>query len=281
MNLKWQFSWGLFAAIVLSWKFSAVVESAELDYPLAIAANEAGEIYLADRNLPGLWKLKDGELSVYFAASKKLRTPLNAVRCLAFDKDGKLLAGDSATREVYRFDDEGKPSPLTSGGIGMPMGIAVNKSGELLVSDLELHCIWKVPEAGGKPTKLTDVPAPSGVCLDGDDNLWVVSRGKDQLYRVSPEGKVEILVKGRVMQFPHNVVLDKSGTAYISDGYEKAVWKLSPGGAPKKWVSGSPLDNPVGLAWQGETLLVVDPRANAVFKVNSEGTLTKLAYSSK
>lgn len=281
MISPWQVLIGLVAALALSAALSTDARSAELSYPLAIAANDSGEIYLADRNLPGIWKLKDGELSVYFEASKKLRTPLNAVRCLAFDKQGKLLAGDSATRDVYRFDDDGKPTPLTSGGIGIPMGIAVNKAGELLVSDLELHCLWKVPEAGGQAVKFAEVPAPAGVRLDSDDQLWVVSRGKDQLYRVSPEGKAETFVKGRVMQFPHDVAFDKTGTAYISDGYEKAIWKLAPGGAPKKWVSGPPLDNPVGLAWQGESLLVIDPRAKAVFRVDVEGKLTKLEWKQK
>jgi streptogramin lyase len=241
---------------------SSPAASAELNYPLAIVANDAGDVYLADRNLPGVWRLKDGELSLYFEGSKKFRTPLNAVRCLAFDKDGKLLAGDSSTREVYRFDDAKKPVPLTAGGIGIPMGIAVNKSGELLVSDLEVHCIWKVPAEGGKPAKLADVPAPSGVCIDAEDNLWVVSRGKEQLYRVSPDGKVEALIKSRVLQFPHNVVLDKQNT----------------GGEPAKWASGEPLDNPVGLAWQGESLLVVDPRAKAVFQIDTAGKITKLEW---
>src|SRR5258708_6066589 len=95
----------LVAAMIASWKQR--VFAAELDYPLAIAASDAGEIYLADRNLPGVWRVKEGELTLFFEASKKLKTPLNAVRCLALDQNGKLLAGDSATREVYRFDDAG------------------------------------------------------------------------------------------------------------------------------------------------------------------------------
>lgn len=280
MSLAWRILVAAILAAAWCLGHSAPANSAELEYPLAIAVNEAGEIYLADRNLPGVWKLKDGELSIFFQGSKKLRTSLNAPRCLAVDKAGKLLAGDSATREVYRFDDSGTPTPLTAGGIGTPMGIAVNRAGDLIVSDLELHCLWKVPQAGGKPARWADVPAPTGLCLAADDQVWAVSRGKDQLFRVSPDGKVETLSKGRVMQFPHQVLLDKSGTAYISDGYEKAIWKLPPGGKLEKWVSGSPLENPVGLAWRGESLLVVDPRAKAVFEVGTDGKITKQKWKS-
>jgi sugar lactone lactonase YvrE len=206
---------------------------------------------------------------------------LNAVRCVALDKTGSLLAGDSATREVYRFGDDGKPVPLTNGGIGIPMGITVDSKGQLLVADLELHRIWKVPAEGGEPEQLAEVPAPRGVCIDDDDNLWVVSHGKDHVVRVSPDGKVETVVKGRPFQFPHTIVLDQDKTAYVCDGYAKAVWKVPPGGEPAKWVSGEPLVNPVGLAQRGDGLLVVDPRANAVFEVDATGKPTKLELKLK
>ena len=87
----------------------------ELNYPLAVAAADDGTLYIADRYLPGVWKVTNGKTEVYFQGSKKFRTPLNAVRCVAIDKQGRLLAGDSATREVYRFDESAKPKPLTGG----------------------------------------------------------------------------------------------------------------------------------------------------------------------
>jgi sugar lactone lactonase YvrE len=250
----------------------------ELQYPLAIATH-GDTIYLADRNLPGIWESQGGKLSVYFEASKKYRTPLNAPRCLAVDKEGHLFAGDSATREVYRFDDDGKPQPLTSGGIGIPMGIAVTAEGDLLVSDLELHRIYKVTLSGKeKPSIETyaEVPAPLGVWLDSDGRLWVVSRVNDSLLRVTPERKVEVIVAGGTLEFPHAVVVDGEGTAFISDGYAKSIWRLPADGKPEKWYSGDPLVNPVGLAWQGDMLLVVDPRAKAVFQIDQEAKLSTL-----
>lgn len=248
--------------------------AAEPLYPLAIAVKEPQTVFLADRDLPGIWQIENGQLKVFFRADKKFRTPLNAPRCVAVDGSGRLLAGDSATREVYRFDDQGQPQPLTEGGIGIPMGIAVNKAGELLVSDLELHMIWKVPAAGGKPSEFARVSGPSGVCIDAQDRLWVASRAENGLLRVSPEGQVEVIVKGRAFQFPHAVAVDKQSNAYVCDGYARAIWKIdASGGKPKKWAESPKFVNPVGLAWLGETLLVVDSRANAVFQVDSEGAV--------
>ncbi|HUY91758.1 MAG TPA: NHL repeat-containing protein [Pirellulales bacterium] len=267
-----------FLLLALSPSFTSAVASEPL-YPLAIAVKEPRTIFLADRELPGIWRLEDGRLSLLFRAEKKFRTPLNAPRCLAVDGEGRLLAGDSATREVYRFDADGQPKALTQGGIGIPMGIAVNRAGELLVSDLELHMIWKVPAEGGTPSEFARVPGPGGVCIDSQDRLWVVSRAENGLLRVSPDGQVETIVKGRVFQFPHAVTLDKQSNVYICDGYARAVWKIdASGGAPKKWAESPKFVNPVGLAWLGETLLVVDSRAKALFQVDSEGAVKPFAW---
>jgi len=253
-----------------------------MQYPLDVAATDAGLLYVADRNLPGVWKIENGELSQYFTGSKKFRTPLNAIRCVTIDGDGHLLAGDSSTREVYRFGDDNQPAALTDGGIGIPMGIAVTKSGELWVSDLELHRIWKVPGGGGKPEVLAEVPAPRGVCLGPDGRLLVVSHGKEsQLVRVAADGKVEPVVEGRPFEFPHDVAVSADGTAYVSDGYAKAIWKVPAGAKPEKWVSGDPFVNPVGLTMRGENLLVVDPRANAVFQIDASGKITPIAAQTR
>ena len=247
-----------------------------LDYPLAVASAAEGPLFLADRNLPGVWKLDGEKLSLHFQGSKKFRTPLNAVRCLALDAQGKLLAGDSSTRDVYRFDDQNQPVPLTKGAIGIPMSIATAKNGDLIVADLELHVIWRVPAGGGAPTKVASVPAPRGVAVDSEDRIWVVSHGKDQVVRLDADGKPEVIVAGQPFQFAHQIVINDKGVAFVSDGYAKAVWRIEPGAEPKKWVEGEPLVNPVGLALRGTQVLVVDPRAKSVFQIDESGKIAPL-----
>lgn len=248
-------------------------------YLLGITADSANNIYLADRELPGVWQLSGDKLTLYFQGSKKFRTPLNAVRCLAIDGQGRLLAGDSATRDVFRFGEDKKPVPLTGGEIGIPMGIGVNKAGDLLVADLEIHRIFKVPAVGGKPSVFAEVPAPRAVTIDKEDRLWVVSHGKDQLLRSDAEGKLEAVVSGRVFEFPSAVVVDDEGTAYVCDTYAKAIWKVPPGKQPEKWLAGEPLVSPVGLARSGTDLLVADPRAKAVFRVDAAGKASKIEWT--
>jgi streptogramin lyase len=246
---------------------------AEPQYLLGTAATDQ-EAFFADRNMPGVWRLADGKLSLFFEGSRKFRTPLNAVRCLAIDRNGKLLAGDSSMRDIFRFDNQNQPQALTGGEIGIPTGLGVLKSGEIIAADLELHRVMRIPAAGGKPTVYAEVAAPRGIFVDGEDRVWIVSHGKDQLLRGDATGKLETIVAGRPFQFPSSVVVRADGTALVCDTYAKAVWRVAPGKEPAKWASGEPFVSPVSLALQGENVLVADPRAKGLITIDSAGKAT-------
>ena len=276
--------WVAVLAVSLAGYWDSAAKSAELQYPLSVAVAENGDVYLADRDVPGIWKLAGEQMSMYFEGSKKFRTVMNAVRCVGFDNEGRLLAGDSATRNVYRFDESGQPIPITTvdggfGQIGIPMDVAVNSSGDVFVSDLEIQRIVKVPKDGDQPEEVAQIAGCRGLFMDSEDNLWVISTTSDQLHRIAPSGEVEVIVKGRPFEFPHTVVVDDEGTAYVCDGYAKTIWRVVPGEAPAKWSSGEPLDNPVGLDIHNNVIYVADPRAKAVFRADSEGNLTKLPFT--
>lgn len=279
-----QFVWGAFAIALAAALGGARLQAEEFHYPLKPAAAEHGPVYVADLRLPGILVVKDGKIETYFAASKKLGTPLCRIRSLAIDRDGKVLAGDSSTREVYRFDQPGKPTPLIKGaeaGIGIPMAIAVDSKGNIFVADLEVHWIWKLAPAGGAPKRFAEVPAPVGMTIDAHDRLWVVSNGNDQLLRISPDAKIEVVVTGRPFQHPNDVALGPDESAYVSDGYARTIWKVTAGAKPQAWISGPPLVNPVGLAWHEGNLIIADPNPKAktgqVYKADAAGKLSPLA----
>ena len=266
--------------VLVSW-FSGLLALASqlsfgegMDYPIGVVAGPDHSIYVADRNLPGIWKIQEGKASIYFQGSKKFRTPLNAVRCLAIDKNGKLLAGDSSTREVYRFESPDKPVPLTSGGIGIPTAIAIDSQGNLLVCDLELHCIFQVPASGGKAIEFMKVPAPRGIAVDSQDRVWVVSHSKEPVVRFAKDKTREVIVSEPIFSFAHQIVVDTNGDCYVTDGYAKSIWKIPAQGKPETFFSGEPLKNPVGLAMQDGKLLVADPHQKTVYSLNLQGERT-------
>lgn len=272
--------------IASCWTATAFAQDAapvtEFQYPVAVTASSDGSVYVADRTLPGVWKLTGSEKSLVFQASKKFRTPLNAVRCLAIDHQGKLLAGDSSTRDVFRFDDAGVPQPLTGGAIGIPMSIAVAPDGTIFVADLELHRIWKMPAEGSKePTEFAVINSPRGLALDAEGNLWVLSTSSEagQIQRVSPDGKVESIIKDHPFQLPHNLVRWDDGTIFVTDNYAHTIWKVAPAGTPEMFVSGAPLDRPVGLCRSGDQLLIADPHIRTIFSLSQDAQLSVLVSS--
>ncbi len=248
-------------------------------YALDAAVAADGTYFIADRKLPGIWKLKDGQNSILYQGTKKYRTPLNAVRCVHVAADGTLYAGDSATREVYSVSPNGEVKPLTNGSIGIPTAIAV-VDGTVYVTDLELQRIWKFPVAGlpitQQPTEFAVIGGCRGLCVDDKGFIWVLSSLVPQLRKYTADGKFEPVVNELVFEFPHQVYVTTDGTAYVTDGYAKAVWKIAPGGKPEKWVSGEPFQNPIGIRQQGADFIVCDSRANALFKVTPDGKVEKI-----
>jgi hypothetical protein len=241
-------------------------------YPLDAVVDKQGVVYVVDRNLPGIWKYQAEQLSVFVQGPKRFREPLNAARCLTLDHEGKLLVGDPATRDIYRVDDEGKAEPITGGEIGVPMDIAVKSDGTIYVADLELRKLMRIPAGSKKVEHVADVN-PRGVFVDHENNVWVVSQDTQQLLIVSDDGQKEVIVDRRIFEFPHQVVVNSRGEAFVSDGYKKAIWKVVRGQEPEIFVSGAPLDNPVGLTLVDDQVVVTDPRAAKVMRLTPEKTL--------
>jgi sugar lactone lactonase YvrE len=269
--------------LLIAFASPALAEDAKMGYPIGVAVAPDGTIYVADKNAdrPAVWKIKDGKAEIFFEGSKRFRTPLNRVYCVAIDDEGRLLAGDSATREVYRFSADAKPEPLTHGFIGIPVALAVAADGTIYVADLEAQRIWSVPKDGLKegeePKEVAVIAGCRGLAFDPDGRLLAVTTIEDPIRRVGEGGKLEVLVKGRPFEFPHQIVVGKDGTMYVTDNYAATVWQVpAAGGEPKPFVKGAPLVKPVGLAKRGDDLLVADPHAKAIFVVTPDAKITPL-----
>jgi len=249
----------------------------EMLYPIAVAKSSDGLVYVADRDLPGIWKVDKGVATVYFQGSKKYRTPLNAIRCLAIDSTGTLYAGDSATREIYKFNSQAEPGPLTNGAIGIPMELDFDSQANLFVADLERHTIFQV-KPDGVVSEFAQVQAPRGLAIDSLDRVWVLSSVGDSLVRFTPSKSKEVVITGTPFEFPNQLAVDEEFNAYVCDGYAHAIWRIAAGGEPKKISGGEPLVNPVGIIIDGPRLLIADPRAKSIFLLGRDGGEKLLSF---
>jgi sugar lactone lactonase YvrE len=269
-------------------------------YPIAVTVGNQGTIYVADHEMKAVYRLgADNKLAAVYKGSRKYRTPLYRVFAMAQDSAGNLYFCDTGSMDVWRMSPDGKLSPLTgqkiARGIGpapanqdfdkdgayagefdKPMGIAIEPDGNLVVTDLGLAAVFRLPAAGGKPEEIARVPAPHGIALDRDGGFVVVSQAKDQLVRVSAQGEVTPIVNGSLApkNNPHYVVADSEGYC-VTDNYAAAVWRVTRDGEVKPLVQGEPLVKPVGLAQEANgNLLVADPWAKKLFRVTLEGKIS-------
>ena len=277
--------------------------------PLAVAVAGDGTIYVADRDLPGVWKVTPADggpvaPAVFKAVPRRFKRPLDAPRCVAVAADGAVLVGDTATREVYRLDpaaadpEEG-PAPVALltepgkvGPIGMPSALAVGPDGSVYIADLETQRIYAMPaegaaRAGAEPTEIARLPGVRGLAFGPTGDLFAVTSDADQVRRLAPPADgtgggawaMSVAVAGRPFGFGHHVAVSPEGALFVADNYERCVWKILPDGEgfaePAKLAAGEPLDGPVGLAWDGThdppRLLVADPRAKKLFAVDPDG----------
>ncbi|WP_171185469.1 hypothetical protein [Alienimonas chondri] len=284
----------------------ATVEGDSFKYPLACATGDDGTIYVVDRRLPGVWRLKTGEdrPTIFKTGGRVFRTPLNAPRCVAVAApskaftEGAVLVGDSATRAIYRLDpttDEPTAEPLAPAGdvpgrLGVPSALAAGNDGTVFAADLESQRIYRIAPGGG-PTPIAALPGVRGLCLVADGSLLAVTSENDAVRRLAPaeDGSwtVATAVTGRPFRNPQGAAFGPDRALYIADNAAACVWKLSSTAdgrltQPKKFAAGEPLVGPTGVCLDRSTdpprLIVADPRAKTLFAIRlSDGAVTTLA----
>jgi sugar lactone lactonase YvrE len=259
---------------------SSTTREASKVYPLDGAVDPTGTVWIVDRNKPGLWQYQSDQLKLDTQGSNKFRQPLNAVRCLAISRSGEIALGDPATREVYRKDATGQWKGTVNAIVGIPVDLAFLSDGTLLIADLERRVLWKQTAPGSNPEILASVN-PRGVFVDHADRIWVISQDENQLVRVSKDGQVEPIVTKRTFEFPHQVVVNSKDQIWVSDGYRKGIWSWKIGEQPRLIVSGEPLQNPVGLFLVDDQPVIVDPHAQAVFKLTDNALVKWFAIENK
>lgn len=259
---------------------AGTIREASKVYPLDGLVDKSGAVWIVDRNKPGLWLYQSEQLKLDTQGSNKFRQPLNAVRCLAVSPTGEIALGDPATREVYRKDSSGQWKGTVNAVIGIPVDLAFLSDGTLLVADLERRVLWKQTTPGSNPEILASVN-PRGVFVDHADRIWVISQDESQLIRIAKDGQVEPIITKRTFEFPHQVVVNSKDQIWVSDGYRKGIWSWKLGEEPKLIVSGEPLQNPVGLFLVDDQPAIVDPHAQAVFKLTETGVVKWFGIENK
>lgn len=254
--------------------FSSASVAAGLVYPVDVAVDPDGVVYVADHEAHALLKLTDEGIEVVAQGEGRPRTALYGIRHIAPRPDGGFVVTDPATMKLYRVDPGGNVMPLQDDDrFVTPWGLAVEPSGSVLAVDRVTHQLRRV-EPNGDVENVADIKSPRAVLFDADGGIVVLT--DDNLMKVTG-GTSTPLADSPPFEFPHDAVRHPNGNFYVSDGYARAIWRIAPDGSVSPLVQGEPLVSPQGLAVDRQgSLLVADAHARTIFRVTPEGELTRL-----
>jgi uncharacterized protein (TIGR03437 family) len=258
--------------------------AAQLDHPLGVAVDSAGNLYIADEGNQRLRKISNGVITT--------------------------VAGNGTPNEG------GDNGPAIGAELDGPSGVAVDAAGNLYIADALGYRIRKVSNgiivtvAGNGtccysgengPATNAQLDYPEGVALDSAGDLYIADAYNDRILKVSSGVMTTVAGNGTPgfsgdngpataaqLDWPTGVAVDAAGNLYIADSDNNRIRKVSNGviatvagnGLPGYGGDGGPaasaqLYGPLGVAVDAAgNLYIAD--ANRIREV-SNGTITTVA----
>jgi gluconolactonase len=201
---------------------------------------------------------------------------------------------------IIRSADSGIIAPgaklqKLSGAFKFTEGPATDREGNVFFTDQPNDRIVKYSIDGTFTDWLKPAGRSNGTFFDADGNLITCADEKNELWSISPEKKITVLVRdfdGKLLNGPNDLWIRPDGNIYFSDPlYERPYWKRSPAiQQPGQYVyflerkSGklksvaTDLKQPNGIrgTTDGKTLYVADIGAGKTYsyKIQPDGALT-------
>lgn len=173
-------------------------------------------------------------------------------------------------------------------------GPTMNKNGDIYFSDQPNNKIWKYSTDGVLSVFMDNAGRSNGMYFDPTGNLVTCADEKNELWSISPAGKVTVLLsgfQGHRFNGPNDLWIDQNGGIYFTDPYyQRNYWTHTkpaidgqkvyflPKNAKTAVVVDGNLVQPNGIVGtpDGKHLYVADIKDNKTYKydINKDGSLT-------
>lgn len=149
-------------------------------------------------------------------------------------------------------------------GFQSPTGIAVDKNGNLYVSNWSGGTVTKVDTDGKHSVFAGGMGAPAGLAFDNHGMLYISDYSKNVIYKVTPDGKKSTFAQG--FRTPTGIAFDKAGGLLVTNRASGEIVKVDASGRAELVTGG--LGTPVG---------VVEDLTGNLYATNYGGGIIKIA----
>ena len=261
--------------------------SASLNYPLGVAVDATGNLFIAD-----------------YSNNRIRKVSTNGVITTVAGNGTSAFSGDGGV--------------ATNASLSYPSGVAVDAAGKLFIVDSNNNRIRKISATGvittvagnGSPGYSGDgglatsasLNYPWGVAVDATGNLFVADYNNNRLRKVSATGVITTvagngtpgysgdggLATSASLNYPESVAVDAAGNLFIADYYNNRLRKVSSNGTITTAAgNGSPgysgdggaatnanLNTPWGVAVDATgNLFIADSHNNRIREVSPNGII--------
>jgi sugar lactone lactonase YvrE len=210
---------------------SASATAARLNHPAGVAADAAGNVYIADRDNNRIRRVSAGGIITTVPGTPDL---LSAPLSVSVDPFGRLVVTDTGARRVLILTTTGAIVYTISVGLNSPVYAVGDRAGNIFIADVGgdvgLGRILKaVP--GQIPAVLVEGAAsPRGLALDASGNLYFTEPDAKRVLRLSPQGDLTGVADG-AWNVPRGVAADESGNIFVADTGLQRVLRVDASGA--------------------------------------------------
>jgi uncharacterized protein (TIGR03437 family) len=251
--------------------------STMLSYPLGLAIDSVGNLYVADHDSSRVQQISPGGIVTTVAGNGTLG-----------------YSGDGGS--------------ATSAQLNEPIGVAIDNAGNLYIAERGNSTIRRVSPAGiittvagngtrgvsgdGGSATSAQLGVPVGVATDNAGNLYIADNsGPPRIRKVSPTGIITTIAGGDTggLIDPRGVAVDNAGNLYVPDYGAGRVLKVSPSGTITTVAGNGPCcgSSDGGPATTAQlhypSYLAMDAAGNlyiadsSVYKVSPVGVITTVA----
>lgn len=123
----------------------------------------------------------------------------------------------------------GEKLQLLASGFAFTEGPACDRDGNIFFTDQPNDCLHEWSVDGKLSTFMKPCGRANGLCFDAQGDLWACADEKNELWRISPDKKVTVVVKdyqGKLLNGPNDVWIRPDGGLYFTDPYyHRPYWK--------------------------------------------------------